>query len=80
MATLFKMVPPEKEDLSNKKKYENLSIYSKIIIEQTLKYIYIQMNCIIFLPFEIGYKNKTFCARLLSPPSQKCQENFSLVK
>ena len=62
MAALLTMVPPEKEDLS-KKNYENRSIYSKIIDEQTLKkstyiykYIYIQTNCITFLPFEVGYK------------------------
>ena len=45
MATFLTMVPPGKEDLYNKKKknmymYENRSICSKIIDEQTLKDIY----------------------------------------
>ena len=54
MATLLTMVPQEKEDLSKKKKYENWSIFSKIIDEHTFKYIYIQMNCITFLPFGVS--------------------------
>ena len=38
MAKILTMVPPEEEDLSiEKKKYENWSIYSKIIDEKTLK-------------------------------------------
>ena len=37
MATLLSMVPTEKEDLSIKKIYENLSICWKIFDEQILK-------------------------------------------
>ena len=59
VATLLTMVPPEKKGLSNKKNYENRSICSKIIDKQTLNihtyiYLYIQTNCITFLPFEVG--------------------------
>ena len=59
IATLLTMVPPEKEGLSNKKKYENRSICSKIIGEQTVNNytymnIFVQANCVTFLPFEVG--------------------------
>ena len=36
MAIFLTMVLPEKEDLSNKKNYENRSINSKIIDEETI--------------------------------------------
>ena len=52
MVILLIMVPPEKEDLKN---YEKWSICLKTIDEQTLNiYVYIQMNHINFLPFEVG--------------------------
>ena len=57
MATLLTMVPPEKKNLSNKKKKKNMKIRSKIIDEQTLKKdkkINIQMIRTNFLLFEVG--------------------------
>ena len=50
MATLLTMLPPETEALSNKKKYENRSICSKIIDEQALIYVYIYTEELYNLP------------------------------
>ena len=58
MATLLTIVPPEKEDLSTKKKKKIGAFVQKLIDEQTLKkkYIYTDelYNLLSFLPFEVG--------------------------
>ena len=53
MATHLTMVPPEKEDVSNKKKSMKIGVFvKKLSMNKHLKKI--QTNCITFLPFEVS--------------------------
>ena len=53
MAILLTVVPPEKEDLSNKKIMEIGVFVQKLSMNKHLKKK-LQSNCITFLPFEVG--------------------------